>query len=990
MTDNDTRTLKSIISDLDENLMIEAGAGTGKTYALVSRVVALVKSGVRMQEIVAITFTEAAAAELSERIRSRLEQLADRDHPDNANDLLAEDLDDSSHERIVQAISELDQATIQTIHGFASQLLRDRPLDAGIPPGWVVLDEVEASHLFAERWDRWLEDTLAENSSAEPEVIEALRYLLNAEIGAGRWRDVAAIFSDSCARLADESAVEVTNLKDVAEGTLSNLLDLARLCSDPSDRLYGQLQGAVNTVEAVSEVAGDASRAVETLMAGERVDYQRNVGAARNWSIPAKDARAEFRQIGRAFTATVEAAPLMPLLHSLRQFALDYERERKSEGVATFDDLLVWARDLLRDNSSVREHLQGRYQHILIDEFQDTDPLQAEIAFYLAAEPEADFANLPWHSLPLSPGKLFVVGDPKQSIYRFRGADLGVANLVGSGGQLHALTLVENRRSQQVVLDWVNAVFGDNGLMVEEPGVQAEYIGLRHHAAVQQQDLGASVQLFGEQMEIPAASLRQLQGRHVAGILSAYAAGGESGLDVYDRKSRSIRKARLSDVCILIQTRTGLESLTQALEESSIPYRLEGGSLLFDTQEVRDMLNCLKAIDGPSDEVAVVASLRSPAFACSDIDLQNWRASGGSWNYLSHTSVDKCVSSPVRSGLQSLQRYHELRLTSGVSSLIADFVRDRRLDELDLAESRPRESWRRRQFLLEQARAMEYNHAVSPHSAPLTLNKFLEWAEMQQEERARIADVVVPDTDDDAVRIMTMHASKGLEFPVVILLGLAQNPIEETPAVLFRSVRGTAEAKFSGIRTPGFSALEDSEKLHRAAEAVRLAYVASTRARDHLLVSMYQSTARGNRQNRSVIAKVAEFRPALRDYCIELPVTPDGNSRLPPRPASDVELPEYDAEQWIADRALATRHRSLPRAVTPTWLARASALDGTETSVEVEDKDTEPDAEQPGVRGRGGTAFGSAVHAVLRRFSISLRLVWLFGRTCLWIRCWRD
>ena len=135
MTNNDTGTLKSIINDLHENLMIEAGAGTGKTYALVSRVVALVKCGVRIQEIVAITFTEAAAAELSERIRSRLEQLADRDHPDNANDLLATDLDEIAHGRIVHAIAELDQATIQTIHGFASQLLRDRPLDARMPPG---------------------------------------------------------------------------------------------------------------------------------------------------------------------------------------------------------------------------------------------------------------------------------------------------------------------------------------------------------------------------------------------------------------------------------------------------------------------------------------------------------------------------------------------------------------------------------------------------------------------------------------------------------------------------------------------------------------------------------------------------------------------------------------------------------------------------------------------------------------------------------------
>ena len=614
----------------------------------------------------------------------------------------------------------------------------------------------------------------------------------------------------------------------------------------------------------------------------------------------------------------------------------------------------------------MREHLQDRYTRILIDEFQDTDPLQAEIAFYLAADPEADFAELPWYSLPIAPGKLFVVGDPKQSIYRFRGADLGVAELVRNGGQLRPLTLVENRRSQKAVLDWVNAVFGRNELMTEDSGIQAEYVSLRHHDGVQREELEASVQIFGGQMEIAAQPLRQLQARHVARMLAAYASGEEFGLDVYDRKLKGVRKARLSDICILIQTRTGLDSLVQALEDSNIPYRLEGGSLLFDTQEVRDMLNCLKAIDDPSDEVAVVASLRSPAFACSDVDLHNWREAGGSWNYLTPSPEDRCIDSPVRYGLQIIHRYHEMRLTAGVSRLIADFIRDRRLEELDLAESRPREAWRRRHFLSEQARAMEYSHAVTPHSPPLTISKFLEWADMQQEEKARIADVVVPDSDDDAVRIMTMHASKGLEFPIAILLGLAQNPREDNPAVLFDSANGTAEVKFSELKTPGFSALEESEKSHRVAESVRLAYVASTRARDHLLVSMYQSTTRGNRQSDSIIAGIAEFLPALEGYCAESPVTADGVVSVlkPSIPAAN--LPEYDVEKWQAERERATRQRSLPRAVTPTWLARAGDLDGSEAKAEVEDKDAEPYVDQAVTRGRGGTAFGSALHAVLQ------------------------
>lgn len=966
MIDNDTDTLNSIIRDLSENLMIEAGAGTGKTYALVSRVVALIKSGVKMQEIVAITFTEAAAAELSERIRSRLEQLADSDHPDNAKDLLAENLDNNERERIIQAIDQLDQATIQTIHGFASQLLRERPLDAKIPPGWAVLDEVQSSRLFAEHWDKWLEDTLAEDTSAEPDVIDALRYLLDSDIGVGRWRDVAAIFGESCARLSDESVIEDIDLEELADGTLLKLQELAEQCSNRSDRLYEQLEGAIDTVEAVQTVTKSALSAAEALEAGALVDHYRRVGKKDNWSAPTTDVRAEFRQVGRYFMAAVKAAPLMPLVRELRRFALECELQRKSEGVATFDDLLAWARDLLRDDSTVREQLRGRYTRVLIDEFQDTDPLQAEIAFYLAAEPEADFAESPWYRLPLTPGRLFVVGDPKQSIYRFRGADLGVLDMVRKGDQLRQLTLVENRRSQKEVLDWVNAVFGENGLMAQESGIQAEYINLRHHDGVQQQELGASVQLFGEKMELPALPLRKLQARHVAGILAAHANEKDFALDVYDKKLKGIRKARLSEFCILIQTRTGLDSLVQALEDSNIPYRLEGGSILFDTQEVRDMLNCLRAIDDPSDEVAVVASLRSPAFACSDTDLQTWRSAGGTWNYLSPMPEERCLDSPVRFGLQIIHKYHEMRLTVGVSRLIAEFIRDRRLDELDLAESRPREAWRRRHFLAEQSRTMEYSHAVTPHSPPLTLNKFLEWAEMQQEERARIADAVVADTDDDAVRIMTMHASKGLEFPIVILLGLAQNPRDENPAVLFDSANGTAAVKFSDLRTPDYSGLEEAEKKHRSAESVRLAYVAATRARDHLLVSMFQSTARSNQQGNSVVASIAGFRPALESYCADSTVIADGATVVPTSSVSDVKLPEYDVEQWQAGRARAARKRSLPRAVTPTWLAKAGAFDAAVLEAEIEDKDAETDVYHPSTKGRGGTAFGSALHAVLQ------------------------
>ena len=160
-------------------------------------------------------------------------------------------------------------------------------------------------------------------------------------------------------------------------------------------------------------------------------------------------------EIGKPFQIAVRCAPALAVLENLRQsFAIKYTDQRKAEGVASFDDLLVWARDLLRADATARRRFQDLYTHILVDEFQDTDPLQAQIAFYLAAKPYAKIDGQPWHTVPLAPGKLFIVGDSKQSIYRFRRADIGVTHLVRESGQLRPLTLTENRRSQAPVLDW--------------------------------------------------------------------------------------------------------------------------------------------------------------------------------------------------------------------------------------------------------------------------------------------------------------------------------------------------------------------------------------------------------------------------------------------------------------------------------------------------------------------------------------------------------
>ena len=958
----DATTSRRIVSGLDANLLVEAGAGTGKTFALVSRVVALIKSGkATMSGIVAITFTETAAAELSERIRSRMEQLSDPEYIAKAKDpLLQQCFSDIEKNRIRKAIDEIDQASIQTIHGFAAQILRDRPMDADLPPGWVTLDDIESRQHFDDAWNAWLDVALSQDGDAE--LQDSLRHLLGVKAGVDKWKQLARAFSGNYDRLRGDDGLPVIDLAPVAQDTLTKLRELEAECSNTNDGLYQQLASAIETVQSVATVAESPIAAATALQAGANVDYSGTSGSSgRNWKRNIVEIRGEFRAIGRGFQCMVKSAPLLPLLRNLRQtFAVDYPRQRKADGVATFEDLLVWARDVLRDKPEARAHFQGRYSHILIDEFQDTDPLQAEMAFYLAAKPDADVAAGEWYNIPLQPGKLFIVGDAKQSIYRFRRADIGVTKLVKGSGQMESLDLSENRRSQKPVLEWVNAVF--QRLMVSDNAdgspVQVDYTPLQLNKETQRTGLGTA-QFFGEASDESTDLIRRRQAADVASLIAA-AISESGGRNVSEKGEPGIRPAKLGDICILIRSRTGLGILERELESARIPYRIEGGSLLFNTQEVQDLLNCLRAVDNPYDAVSVVAALRSPAFACSDGDLLEWRDAGGGWNYM----FDRpgVADSPVAGAMGVLKGYNERHQTESVARLIAGFIRDRRLDELDLAEARPREMWRRRQFLVAQARSQEYG-AATGGGAPLTLRRFIDWAETQQEENARIAEIAAPENDDDSVRIMTIHAAKGLEFPIVILLGFGDGRRYIGADVYFGESGKSCEVYLSkDLNTPGYGNLDATEKRHYDAEYTRLAYVAATRARDHLLVSLHHHSSRAKD---SLAAKITDIKDSL-PYA---EANVDGITEPAMRAAAaDGATPDdpYNPD-WQARREAEIKGRSRPQAVTATGIAKAG--DVASQSI-IEDKDGAGDVDAGPRRGRGGrsgTAFGSALHAVLQQ-----------------------
>ena len=300
----DWPTEQKIANDLYSNFLVEASAGTGKTYSLVTRVVSLIKAGpdnggATMDRLVAITFTEAAAAELSDRIRSRMEQLLADHDPDDARDVLGP-LSADERTRVETAIRNIDQATIQTIHSFAGQLLRERPTDVGLPPGWLQLDDLAATQRFNESWERWLEWALGSNTGVSPDLHNVLRALIGARVGVRRWRDLARIFSDRYHHLRSDSSIESIDLPALASNSAEQLRALAAECSDPTDLLRTRINDAIATLDAAAAAGNDPNAVAQALEEGAPIVPSGNAGARKNWPVSPTDVRADFRKIGQA------------------------------------------------------------------------------------------------------------------------------------------------------------------------------------------------------------------------------------------------------------------------------------------------------------------------------------------------------------------------------------------------------------------------------------------------------------------------------------------------------------------------------------------------------------------------------------------------------------------------------------------------------------------------------------------------------------------
>jgi ATP-dependent exoDNAse (exonuclease V) beta subunit len=839
-TDEESRRI--IREELDLTLVVEAAAGTGKTTELVNRVVKVLAEGrANVREIVAVTFTEKAAGELKLRLRQQLE----------TNRWQAPSREVAA--RLDEAVQSLEDARVSTIHGFCADLLRERPVEARVDPLFRVLTEGQAERVFNEAFGVWFQSILESppegvrrslrrtSRGARPGDIDEdgpMERLRRAAFDLAEWRDFRGAWTrDPFDREGSIAAIVplVHTLANVSKSP-SYAGDNLFLDTEPVRRLSTDLAGA-SAPETAADYDGLESQLVDLRRNRDFKRGRKGSGPTYAKGVPRArvlEARDLLVQALDEFQLRADA-DLAALLHDELLECVDrYQRLKAREGALDFLDLLLHARDLIRDNTAVRNHFQNRFRCLFVDEFQDTDPLQAELLLLLASQ---DPSETRWQHVNPVPGKLFLVGDPKQSIYRFRRADVHVYRQVCEQLVACGATFVELRRSFRSVENLqrvINAAFAS----VMDGNVdtrQARYVALepsRTDHAGQPSVVALAVPKPYAQRFVAARAIEECLPDAVGAYIEWLVK--HSGWTVTERRDSTTRvKVESRHICILFRRFVSYgEDVTrayvEALEARGIKHLLVGGRAFHGREEIETLRAALMAIEWPDDQLSVFATLRGALFALGDEDLLEYHHHAGSFHPFRIPKTLPSGLEPVRQALTSLADWHRLRNRRPVAETISDVLGSTRAHVSFVLRPGGEQVLANVLHVAELARQYEMEGGMS-------FRGFVE-ALREAATGGQAAEAPILEEGSDGVRLMTVHKAKGLEFPVVIL---ADMTARLTPFDASRHI--DSERERCALRIGGWSPkdLNDNkamELLREEKEGERVAYVAATRARDLLVV----------------------------------------------------------------------------------------------------------------------------------------------------------
>ena len=862
MTDQAERA--RIMTDLDTNLLVEAGAGSGKTTALVGRLLAHVRRGTPVEALAAVTFTRKAANELRERFQIALEAAA----RDTA-------IPQAQRARVEEALRDLDRAFLGTIHAFCGRLLRERPLDAGLDPGFVELDEDTWPQLVDDFWTQWI----AECRERGDPVLGTL-----ASLGVDP-RELTGAFREVVDNPDVDFASEPGPVPEIGacRTGLERLMERAELLLPKTEPEAGwdNLQRTLRRLwyrrrtSDWSETRAFCAAIGDLTVTGTSVTQNR-WGTTREERQAAKELHAEFQTwLGGSCQIVLTAwreHRYAPLVGILTHAAADFAGRRARTGRLGFADLLVRAAGLLRERPQARDELGTRFRYLLVDEFQDTDPIQAEVCFLLAS-PAAEGND--WRRVSPRPGALFVVGDPKQSIYRFRRADIGTYNqvkerLARCGG---IVNLTRNFRSTTAIAELVNRHFRDVFPATGTP-LQAAFGSLdtdRPPLA------GAGV----HRLFVPGGTRDEVVATNASQVAAWVTAEIQAG------------RRTPGDFLVLTWWTRDIEPMARALAERNVP-AVTTGAPLPQEHELRELILLLRALADPANPVRVAAVLEGLFFGLTPADLYAARSAGARFLITESPSAGHHAT-------DALTRLHDWWRRAGTER--PDAFLDRLLDDTGVL------TWSASQTigearagallqLVEATRRATGNGIADLPGMVSLLENLLE---------REAPDAPLRPGRQDVVRVMNLHKAKGLEAPVVVLAAPVPPRDISPERCVARRDDGLASGKFL-IRSedsvlaqaPGWEQAAGEETAFLQAERQRLQYVAATRAGEQLVVSDCPDQKR-----RSCWADLAEAASVAE--ALEVAVAPPPGRALLQEPAAGLRE---------AERATAG---NLAAAAAPAW-----------------------------------------------------------------------
>ncbi|MRH41321.1 AAA family ATPase [Aquibacillus halophilus] len=816
----DQAAREKIKHELTTNFLVEAGAGSGKTTSLVDRLVNLIYTGrCEVNKLVAITFTRKAADELQLRFQSELEKKWRTEPNGSAQSLL-------SH-----ALQNIEQCFIGTVHAFCAKLLRERPIEARLDLTFQELDETDDNDLLEEAWHvylQWVQENKPEHLAEMNDLGISIDDLFECLKNLKQYPDVEWV----------TRKVEKPELQSTYQ-SLSMLVQEAKKAlpeQEPKNK-YDSLQKAI--IGAIMKIRHLDSNLDKNIIEIFEL-FNKNLKPTLNRWDSKEDAKFYHEKI-----TSISEKMIKPLLQSWWEYshpkvttflsgAMDlYDQLKKERSLLNYQDLLLKTNALLKDNSEIRGYFQQKYRCLLVDEFQDTDPIQAEIMFFLTSE---DHKQKVWTKCKPIPGSLFVVGDPKQAIYRFRRADIDTYNRVKQliedhGGEVLQLTM--NFRTVDTITESLNTVFQGH-LPEQETVYQAAFHPLHAYHNDQHNNLSGVKQLTVPADYSTKGDIIENDAKNI-------------GRYIHDRMDEGYKA---KDFMVLTRYNDGIATYAQTIEDFGIAVSVSGEIIIGETTEFQDLLRLLSTFIDPTDQLAFVATLRGVFFGISDDDLYQCKQAGGRFSLYSSipTSLAKSTKDKFTIAVTKLSAYHKWIRTLPPTAAIENIIEDVGFYPLLLKNKRGKRAHKGLLQILEAIRQAE-------STGNTTYKAICELFSEMVMEKTVVANL---EEEADAVRVMNVHKAKGLEAPIVFLA----HPIKQVKPDSFLSQHIKREddhskGYFSFSVKKGFQqktlalpldweSLKQEELRYLTEEETRILYVAATRAEKALIIS---SSAKNDNKN---------------------------------------------------------------------------------------------------------------------------------------------